>query len=230
MNFISTILVVFSFLLDQIRSEYEWQKSGTDWHLTKESFSSKFRERENPSDSVMRYQYLNFIHILHTNSWHLGSFPHLELEEDWPDWKSFHRGSSFRFGCKEICDCYRDRHFHNLGPITKENRHYRDDSMNISVHFFQWFPPSIPIMLNKVPNKKEFETFCRDDEYRCSLLALYQPESDYIFADIIDFMRSIIRPLRPNYLIVNQGFWQYNDFRSNKTYLREFFATAKASS
>ena len=148
-----------------------------------------------------------------------------------PSWKSFHRGTSFRFGCKEICDCYRDRHFHNLGPVTKENRHYRDDSLNISVHFFQWFPPSIPIMLNIVPKLKEFENFCRDDEYRSSILTQYQPESDYIFADIIDFMRSIIQPLRPNFLIINQGLWKYDDgFRSNKTYLKEFFVTAKASS
>ena len=99
MIFFSIIIVSILFLfMDQFRSEYEWQKSGPDWHLTKESFSSKFRERENPSkikkilkdtrivfigDSLMRYQYLNFIHILHTNSWLLSSFPHLELENNW---------------------------------------------------------------------------------------------------------------------------------------------------
>ena len=91
-------IAVFSVLIVYVTSDYEWQKSGLDWHLTKESFSSKFRDRESPSrikkilkdtriifigDSLTRYQYLNFIHILHTNSWLLSSFPHLELEGNW---------------------------------------------------------------------------------------------------------------------------------------------------
>jgi len=158
------------------------------------------------------------------------------LFHDWlylicrPSWKSFHQGTSFRFGCKEFCDCYRDRHFHNLGPVVKENRHYRDDSMNISVHFFQWFPPSIPIMLNNVPTLADFEMFCRDDVHRSNLLAQYRPESDYIFPDIIDFMRKIIQPLRPNHLIINQGLWHDDRLRSNNTYKQEFFSTAKAIS
>ena len=83
-------------------------------------------------DSLTRYQYANLIHFFHRNSWIQSDFPSVENEKQWTSWKSFHLGSSLRYGCQEICDCYRDT---TIGSY-KENRHYYDISANISVSFF----------------------------------------------------------------------------------------------
>lgn len=222
----------------------EWVKNAFDWHIQKGNFSTKYRENKTPlklkellknkhivfiGDSLTRYQYLNFIHFLHFNSWTLSSFPRIEMESDWKSWKSFHHGSSYRFGCKEICDCYRDKQFYNLGPNTKENRYYYDVASNISVYMFFWIPPKVPLMLRKLPDEKTFMESCGNIEFSQQQLMNYSPESDYIFNDITDFLKTIIHPLQPDFLIMNQGHWQHPQIRSNFTYFHDFINTAKSS-
>jgi len=236
--------IVFTLLCCTNSIAEEWVKYGVDWHIPKENFSPKYRENKTPlklkellrnkrivfiGDSLTRYQYLNFIHFIHFNSWILSSPPRLEVEGDWSSWKSFHLGSSYRFGCKEICDCYRDKQFFNLGPITKENRYYFDVSSNISVNLFFWIPPKVPIMLQKIPSVKTFSESCGNIEFSQKQQSNYSPESDFIFDDIIDFLSTIIRPLQPDYLIINQGHWHHPKIRSNSTYFREFISLAKSS-
>ena len=79
-----------------------------------------------------RYQYLNLIHHLHTNSWSQNSYD-LGNEKLWKGWKNFHQGTNARFGCQEICDGYRiDRTFDKV----KENRHYHDFEYNFTISFY----------------------------------------------------------------------------------------------
>lgn len=224
-----------------------WVKSFSlenDWHISSESFSPSFREYKSIlklkdflskkrivfiGDSLTRYQYLNFIHILHFNAWTLSVYPRIEIESDWPNWKSFHIGTSFRFGCREICDCYRDRHFSGLGPSSKENRFYYDPSFDISVFFFAWFPP-IPIMLNPVPKPNDFKKLCREIPSKQEMMLAYNPESEFVYSEITDFINDIIKPMMPDVLILNQGFWKNNKFRSNETYFHHVMTAAKSAS
>jgi hypothetical protein len=70
-------------------------------------------------DSLTRFQYLNLINALHTGSWQTIRPSIVSGANVWVNWKSFHLSTNVRFGCNEICDCYRD-----AVNYFKENRHY----------------------------------------------------------------------------------------------------------
>ena len=108
--YLQLLLLLANLLFAIHNSKLEWQQSGSEWFLPKESYSNGFKDKSVTKlklhlkdsrivfvgDSLTRYQYLNFIYILHSNSWVGSSYPHLELESDWKSWKSFHIGSSLR--------------------------------------------------------------------------------------------------------------------------------------
>jgi hypothetical protein len=139
-----------------------------DWQIKKEVFSNSNNYNDilnSPAaikkklanknivfvgDSVTRYQYLNLIQYLHSNSWLPGPKPSVELENEWGGWKSYHRGSNLRFGCLAICDCYRDQTFHSPKSFSKENRHYYDFNFNIKLSFYSWTPDERAMMGNAV--------------------------------------------------------------------------------
>ena len=87
-------------------------------------------------DSLTRFQYLNLIHFFHYNTWYETNNQLINLHL-WDSVKNFHRGTNLRFGCHELCDCYRTT---ELPQYTRENRHYYDIEYNISVSFFAWWP------------------------------------------------------------------------------------------
>lgn len=176
-------------------------------------------------DSLTRYQYLSLIHYFHTNSWHLSAHPHLEVEGEWSSWKSFHLGSSLRFGCEEICDCYRDSS--EIGA-WKENRHYRNMRLNLSVDAYLWLPEK-NIRGNTAPKTSDFSKLCSDWHTYFDSLANYAPHSSFSY-NILDFLNVEVRDLQPDYLIINQGFWPFPRLRdtSDTSYLRQFVSLAKS--
>lgn len=135
-----------------------------------------------------------------------------------------------RFGCREFCDCYRDSNFSKLGPVAKENRHFFEETFNITVHYFQWFPPSIPFMLKDIPQTPSLSLCADTIGYIEKLNSSYNLDSTYIYNDVLDFLRAVIQPLRPDFLIMNQGHWKLESLRSNNSYMSEFVSLAKKSS
>ncbi len=176
-------------------------------------------------DSLTRYQYLNLIHYFHTNSWHSSVYPHLEVEGEWSSWKSFHLGSSLRFGCEEICDCYRDN---SEIDATKENRHYHNMRLNLSVDAYFWTPER-NLNGNIAPKTSDFSKLCSDWHAYSDSFANYASHSNYSY-NILDFLNFVVRDLQPDYLIINQGFWSFPRLRdtSDTSYLRQFVSLAKS--
>ena len=153
-------------------------------------------------DSLMRYQYLNLIHSLYTNSWDESEYPHLEHEKEWIDWKHFLLGSTNRFGCREICDCYR---YNNKN--VRENRHYFDQSRNISVHNF-YYAPGLGIFGNNLPTSKNFSELCEDYNVVVDLPRRYDEAvnvHDWYYFNHIEFIQNVIAPIRADILVMNIG-------------------------
>eukprot|EP01041_Mallomonas_annulata_P013583 gene13583-28840_t len=159
-------------------------------------------------DSLTRYQYLNFVHFLYTNSW-FSPHPRSELEHEWESWDAFFKGTSARTGCYEICDCHR-----NSSHMGHETRHYHDPANNISIHFFLWLPPYISVKgFLKIPLSNEYYNICisgneteKNDTFH------------YSHNNIVSFLNTIIRPLSPDAIIINQGFWMHTQLREGKNF------------
>jgi hypothetical protein len=173
-------------------------------------------------DSLTRYQYVNLIHFLHRNSWVQSDFPSIENERQWTSWKSFHLGSASRFGCQEICDCYRDT---TIGSY-KENRHYHDITANISISMFLWFPPR-PIFYAPVPNPSAFSELCADVNKMIAYATNYEPGSSLVRENILSFLRDVVAPMVPDAIIINQGLWSYPELRHNEEFRAEFTSLLK---
>ena len=178
-------------------------------------------------DSLTRYQYLNLVNFFHTNSWHKNVHPSLEVEGEWRSWKSFHLGGFLRFGCEEICDCYRDNA--ENGP-WKENRHYYNVWLNLSIDVYLWLPEK-NIRGNSAPNASEYHKLCSDWRSYLNYLSEYSPESEYTY-NILDFFDKELKKLKPDVLVVNQGFWSLPSLRdtADTTYMKKFVSLAKGVS
>eukprot|EP01041_Mallomonas_annulata_P008534 gene8534-17601_t len=154
-------------------------------------------------DSLTRYQYLNLIHFMYTNTW-FSPHPFNEVESQWNrngsnGWAKFFKGTSIRFGCFEICDCEV-----LAGKKAYENRHYHDPKYNISIHYFGWWPPGFINGSLNIPLSTEYYENCI---YEKSLKNNNNSQFAYIYNDIVPFLDEIIRPLSPHAVIINQGIW-----------------------
>ena len=178
-------------------------------------------------DSLTRYQYLNLVHALHTNSWRPSQDPAIEVETPWSNWKNFHLGTSQRLGCQEYCDCYRNI---NAGDpmLFKENRHYYDQKSNISIRMFLWLPPH-NINVNLVPNSTIMNKRC-DFSLPAWMDAFnYEPTAQMSTSDIVNFLTTVVKPLDTDLLILNQGFWEYPTFRNPNIAMTAFNTIATVS-
>lgn len=189
-------------------------------------------------DSTVRYQYLNFVQFFHHNDWDNmddsnpnPEIPVAEWEGGWPSWKEFCLSSAARFGCQMICDCYRYK-----WPITdrtevKENRHYYHPRLKLFIHYFQWFPgvTGTALVGLNVPTKQDFVKRCQrfSDSYLSDMLN-FLPKHDFMYQNVTDFIVNVVKPLTPDFLIVNQGIWGDASFRTPIS-LKEFAKVATSS-
>eukprot|EP01041_Mallomonas_annulata_P011722 gene11722-24584_t len=159
-------------------------------------------------DSLTRYQYLNFVHFLYTNSW-FSAYPPNEIEREWGSWDQFFKGTSVRMGCYETCDCYR-----SVSSISHETRHYHDPVNNISIHLFLWLPTRNSISgYVKIP--------LSDEQYNRCISGEKIEQNDkflYSYNDIISFLNDIIRPLSTDAIIINQGLWMHPQLREENNF------------
>ena len=102
-------------------------------------------------DSLLRYQYLNFVQWLRSGNW-TTSRPRLEHTGDWvvqdKDWNLFFNRSSNTLsapqdGVFEYCDCYRvpDKHsnWEEIADNALEQRFFRDVHAGLRVSYVQMF-------------------------------------------------------------------------------------------
>jgi hypothetical protein len=107
-------------------------------------------------DSLMRYQYLSLVNMIHT-----GEFPEKTsglsalYESRFPSWMEFYNRTTTTLAPNEFCDCYRiERHDwkgYQLGSI-KENRYYHDYARNLSVYYIQYFGDHFPLYGDWLPD------------------------------------------------------------------------------
>eukprot|EP01041_Mallomonas_annulata_P003856 gene3856-7688_t len=224
------LLITFLFntyLISKVFS-FHWDKSDVDaqnWHITKSGeFDNLTSIRDNNEvktllrdkriviigDSLTRYQYLNFVHFLSTNTW-ISSHPRNEVEGDWLEyggWKTFFKGTSRRMGCFELCDCRRPE-----GEGGHESRHYHDPNYNLSIHYFLWLAPHKISGFVSIPTSNEAYA---DAYANCTFgIPRIINESNFNYSsNIYDFLDQSIRPIYPDSVIVNQGIWPDVDLRT----------------
>ena len=204
-------------------------------HVLSHHYKSLLRDKQIIfiGDSLSRYQYLNLIHYFHTNSW-MGSTNQLARETDWGSWKSFHIGSTLRFGCQEICDCYKpdDKKF-----IKIENRHYYDIDYNITIRLYLWYPPIHPLSVSynsvRKPLSELIKAQCLAPIEWLNKLNEYNPNITHTFRNddaLLKFVQEIIQPLHTYFLIINNGIWKYPILREDASFRSKFVELAKKSS
>jgi hypothetical protein len=173
-------------------------------------------------DSLTRYQYLNLVNALYTGSWQTIR-PSIVAEKEWADWKSFHLGTNLRFGCNEVCDCYRD-----IKNVFKENRHYFDSLRNISISMYLWLPMR-PIHTLPAPTVANFSLRCSSaDEFQRPFRE-YAPTATSSEANITRFINEIVRPLKPDIFVINQGFWSFDALRTPSA-MADLYAASRSAS
>jgi len=167
-------------------------------------------------DSLMRYQYLNFIGFLHTAQW-ISRPTHIEYEKAWgDDWERYLKISTLRFGGYEICDCYRNpgnplsREYTeaqlkgNFVPGMKENRHYYDPMYNISIKFF--FYTGFPFFMSKMPSHEDFINMDSSSDWWL-FQGLSVPTFEFRYDMLDPFLSNQIMPRLPDVLFLNLGTW-----------------------
>jgi hypothetical protein len=82
-----------------------------------------------------------------------------------------------------------------------------------------------------MPTIEAFKQQCSDEKKSLAALTNYDPESEFTYpSDLIDFLDKVIRPVMPDFLIINQGFWPHKQLRTNSTFTNLFLSTAKSAS
>ena len=173
-------------------------------------------------DSLTRYQYLNLIHFFHTNSW-IQRNNELANEKLWESWEDFHHVTNFRFGCQEICDCYRK-------DTQRENRHYYDFEYNFTINFyFNVLTPMGANYLSSGSIAASIERQCKSISELHSQHSKYIPNTLKVFNNIFDFLTQMIQPNKPDFLIFNSGF-HTREIQNNDEFRDKFIRLAKNSS
>lgn len=112
--------------------------------------------------------------------------------------------SSIRLGCLEVCDCWRDKGSINM----KENRHFYEPRVNLTIRFFAWFPPAVP-RGNPFPTPDDFVSRCGNRSAWADDLATWEDGASWRFADgnFSAFVEQIVAPAQPDAFILNFGIW-----------------------
>ena len=215
-------------------NEWKMKETKRQEHVLPHHYKTLLRHKQIIflGDSLSRFQYLNLINYFHTNAW-TGSTNQLASKNDWGSWKAFHIGSNLRFGCQEICDCYKPDDEY----IKIENRHYYDIDYNITIRLYLWYPPVQPLSVNynsvREPLSELIKKQCLSPIEWLNKLNNYHPNITHTFKNddgILKFVQQIIQPLHPYFLIMNNGLWNYTILREDASFRSKFVALAKKSS
>lgn len=154
-------------------------------------------------DSLMHYQYLNFVYSLrHCTEVSAHLRPAID-EHNWESWSQMFHGTNSLLAPFETCDCFRDDSGYVLGQIFT-NRYYHDPYRNVTVTYMNlgWNGP-----------------LCQG-RYRYKTVLTNSTEGFWTYT-LPDAIRSHFPLLRskPDVLLLNAGFFR-NSFHI-KSYVEE---------
>jgi hypothetical protein len=91
-------------------------------------------------DSLLRYQYLNFVYAIHFNT----AVPpeYLVNEKLFTSWVDFYNATTTIFGDNMLCDCFRSESksfTHDYLLSIRENRYYTSRDGRLTVRYYQRF-------------------------------------------------------------------------------------------
>eukprot|EP01032_Pedospumella_encystans_P033530 gene33530-37894_t len=102
-------------------------------------------------DSLMRYQYLSLVHLVHTYTFVPANVkPCLLWEGDYGEWNVFFNATNAAFYPNEYCDCYRVSN-----TVANENRYYYNKERNISISFLSYQGDELSLHGHWSPGDKE---------------------------------------------------------------------------
>ena len=170
-------------------------------------------------DSVMRYQYLDFIYYIHTGQWiQNDDYPNLVAERSFGSWSEFYNITNGAFDGKEKCDCYRTEEFDALS--TFETRYYTDTIRNNYIAYYQKF--------GLLPAHGHWEPeygFDNSSSTPGTIPTDYTFDNgtlwEYNWVDVILNHIGKLQP-RPDFLVLNAGLWDHD--LDNETILHEIQA------
>jgi hypothetical protein len=179
-------------------------------------------------DSLTRYQTLNLIHFLHTNSWAPSDPPHIEMAKVWgEDWWGYKASTTLRFGCRMICDGF--RHWDWQAFPGREHRYYHDQSYNLSIDLHVWLPRT-PMLANDRPAAWDFVQLCSNLSRIRAEYEVFEQTAKHNFGNnITEFIRRFVGPQNPDILVVNQGIWEFPELRTNRSFLNDFVSSLQES-
>lgn len=91
-------------------------------------------------DSLLRYQYLNFVYAIHFNTSTPPEF--LINEKKFDSWTEFYHATSSIFGKQMLCDCFRadsTMWTEEYVRSIRENRYYTSRDGGLSIRYYQRF-------------------------------------------------------------------------------------------
>lgn len=151
-------------------------------------------------DSLMRYQYLSLVHLVHFDKfvdYHVR--PNILLVMTYDNWISYYRNSTELFGGSEHCDCYRGEHPKNFSDGF-ENRYYYNEKRNISITYIMYFGDMQQVQGHWLPELKDRDCFRTPSEYYIPPIWSY-PTIQEALVNIV----AKISPA-PTVMLLNAGF------------------------
>lgn len=143
-------------------------------------------------DSLMRYQYISLLHLLH-----FGKFPEMMghsnilIERTFPLVGQFFGNISAVLAPNGFCDCRREDHYISFAPFY-ENRYYRDEARNITVTYIMYFGDNFDIHGHYRSDGRTGELYEEDWEFS----KIYH---------LLEHLHKLVSP-PPAILLLNAGF------------------------
>jgi hypothetical protein len=147
-------------LVEQVSAALFFQSSGLPQFSVLELAKSLEGQRIlMVGDSLMRFQYLSLVTMLHTGVFaeHVsGSINASEIfRSTYLPWMDFYNRTTTLLVPNELCDCYRVENIEaevwKLYGNTKEDRFYHDSTRNVSIWYIQYFGDSFPLYGDWIP-------------------------------------------------------------------------------
>lgn len=169
-------------------------------------------------DSLMRYQYLDVVYLIHKNAMILPEQePKIVEEKSHHSWLEFHQFTNKLFAPNEYCDCFRLDNI--IAQKCYENRYYHNAARNISISFFLYLGDENPTRGQYLPGDAE-----GNDHFKAPDVELVPPKWEYAsIADVISNIAAKLLP-KPSTLVLNAGHWPH--YYMNETHRTRVIHTA----
>ncbi len=153
-------------------------------------------------DSLMRYQYLSLLYLIHFNTFYTADKePNILREKDLNGWEEFYKASNLLFAPNEYCDCYRV----DGARIFNENRYYYNKERNISVSYIQYLGEPHELHGHWMPSDNETNHQFHAPYHE---FVPFRWVSDTIQEALFDHIAKLTP--KPSVLVLNAGFWPNN--------------------